>query len=171
METTPFDPLAELRPLLARELEEAPWAERVEQTTQPLCFDAYRIGDDLHIDFDIPGVDPNTIELSVENHMLSVSVVRELPCQGVEIIERGRIHGKFKRSLLLPAYWDADHLSAAVENGVLRIQAPWSPSTTKRAIGIAVHAHPSNIRTADGDDGANDARSADGDRSPTWSAP
>ena len=87
METTPLDPLAELRPLLARELDEAPWDERVGQTTQPLCFDAYRIGDDLHIDFDIPGVDPNTIELSVENHLLSVSVVRELPCQGVEVIE------------------------------------------------------------------------------------
>jgi HSP20 family protein len=170
METTPLDPLAELRPLLARELDEAPWEERVGQTTQPLCFDAYRIGDDLHIDFDIPGVDPSTIELSVENHVLTVSVVRELPCQGVEVIERGRIHGKFKRSLLLPTHWDVDRLSAVVENGVLGIQAPWSPSTTKRSIGIAVHANPSNIHTAGGDVEANDARSAGGDRSPTWSA-
>ena len=147
MNTTLFDPLAELRPLLARELDEAPRAEPVEQTTQPLCFDAYRIGDDLHIDFDIPGVDPNTIELSVENHLLSVSAVRELPCQSGDVIERGRIHGNFKRSLFLPAYWDVDHLSAIVENGVLRIHAPWSPSTAKRSIGIAAHAHPESIRT------------------------
>jgi HSP20 family protein len=116
-----FDPVEEMRPLPV-----APFANLSEQigTEAPLAYDVYRSGDDLCIDFDVPGVDPSSIHLTLENQFLTVAVTRELPGTGIEVIERGRVHGLFERRLVLPTQWQVEDLRATVEHGVLHLQAP-----------------------------------------------
>ena len=38
--------------------------------------DAYRLGDEFHVNFDLPGVDPSSIELTVEKNVLTVKAER-----------------------------------------------------------------------------------------------
>jgi len=133
MVTVRFDPIEEMRPLPV-----APFADLSEQigTEAPLAYDVYRSGDDLCVDFDVPGVDPSSIRVSVENQYLAISASRELPGARIEMIERGRVHGLFERRLVFPGHWQLDELRATVENGVLHLQAPLRASNAPRSIPI-----------------------------------
>jgi Hsp20/alpha crystallin family protein len=58
--------------------------------------DAYRPGDDFFVHFDVPGVDPSTIELTVEKNVLSVSARRDwAPSNDADVVASptGRVHG------------------------------------------------------------------------------
>lgn len=131
--TKRFDPVEEMRPLPV-----APFANLSEQigTEAPLAYDVYRSGDDLCMDFDVPGVDPSAIHLSLENQYLTISVSRELPDSDIKLIERGRVHGLFERRLVFPSHWKLDELRASVANGVLHLQAPLRASHAARAIEV-----------------------------------
>lgn len=120
------DPLENLRPVATQELEVARGRPATAAATEPLSFDVYRVGDELRIDFDVPGVEPDAISLSLQHSTLTVTVWRELPTDDrVQVIAHGRRHGTFRRSLLLPDHWDVAGLTAGLENGVLRVTAPW----------------------------------------------
>lgn len=131
MTTKRFDPIEELRPLHAGALTYASVAGSP-HAEAPLAYDVYRVGDELCIDFDVPGVEPSSICLALENQFLTVSATREIDDSGVEVIERGRVHGSFERRLVLPGHWHLDGLRASCTNGVLHLRAPLTnPSTTR----------------------------------------
>ena len=128
-----FDPIEELRPLRAGALEGVSNDPSL-RAEPPLAYDVYRVADELCIDFDVPGVEPSSIHLALENQFLIVSVTREIKDAGVEVIERGRVHGHFERRLVLPGHWDLEELRASCANGVLHVRAPLkSPSATRRS--------------------------------------
>jgi len=133
MSTKRYDPTEDLRPVHTGSTNEknaevsSPYAEA------PLAFDVYRVADELCIDFDVPGVDPSAIQLALENQFLTVSVQRELDGSGIEVIERGRVHGSFQQRLILPGHWHLNELRASYNNGVLHVTAPLrSPEATRR---------------------------------------
>ena len=152
-----FDQIEELRPLPADAMNSEAIENHSVQAESPLAYDVYRVGNELHIDFDVPGVDPSAIRLSIENQFLTVSVERELPHMGVEMIERRRVHGSFERRLVLPGHWRLDALRASCENGVLQIRAPLVQGSVPRAILVevpvrATSAHPHTETLSGGDE-------------------
>jgi HSP20 family protein len=132
-----FDPMEGLRPLQAGAVNDAS-TEAALHADAPLAYDVYRVADELCIDFDVPGVDPSSIYLALENQFLIVSVSREIDDAGVEVIERGRVHGSFERRLVLPSHWRLDQLRASCANGVLHVRAPLETPSATRMVAVEV---------------------------------
>jgi HSP20 family protein len=100
--------------------------------------DAERDGDWFHVYFDLPGVDPETIDLTVERNVLSVRAQRQRnPREGVEPVIAERPMGVFTRQLFLGDTLDTEQLEADYDNGVLHLRIPVSDSAKPRRISVA----------------------------------
>ena len=86
--------------------------------------DAWREGDRFVIEFDLPGVSADSIDLDVERNVLTVRAER-VPRNGDgEMLASERPRGRFSRQLVLGDNLDRDHIEAAYEGGVLRLVVP-----------------------------------------------
>lgn len=100
--------------------------------------DAERDGDWFSVYFDLPGVDPDSIDLTVERNVLQVRAQRQRqPRDGVETVISERPMGVFSRQLFLGDTLDTDKLEAAYDNGVLTLRIPVSDRAKPRKINIA----------------------------------
>jgi len=100
--------------------------------------DAERDGDWFHVYFDLPGVDPESIDLTVERNVLSVRAQRQrTPREGTESVIAERPMGVFTRQLFLGDTLDTEQLEAEYDNGVLHLRIPVSDSAKPRRISVA----------------------------------
>ena len=88
---------------------------------------------------DIPGVDPSSIEVSMEKGMLTIKGERVVEtCEEKDHFTRQeRLHGTFYRRFSLPDSADAEGITASGKHGVLEISIPKKAETTPRRINIA----------------------------------
>ncbi len=99
--------------------------------------DAVRTGDRVEVAFDLPGIDPASLELTVERNVLTVKAERRLePVEGADVIIRERPQGTLTRSLYLSDDVDLDKATARYDNGVLTVTAPVTESAKPRRIPI-----------------------------------
>jgi HSP20 family protein len=99
--------------------------------------DAERDGDWFNVYFDQPGVDPDSIELTVERNVLQVKAQRQRTTKdGVETVISERPMGVFSRQLFLADTLDTDKLEASYDNGVLELRIPVSEKAKPRKISI-----------------------------------
>jgi HSP20 family protein len=99
--------------------------------------DAERDGDWFNVYFDLPGVDPDSIDLTVERNVLSVRAQRQRPHKDdVETVIAERPMGVFSRQLFLGDTLDTDKLEASYEAGVLTLHIPVSERAKPRRITI-----------------------------------
>jgi HSP20 family protein len=99
--------------------------------------DAYRHGDRFVVHFDLPGVDPDTIDLTVEKNVLTVTAERSWERQeDQDVVVAERSHGKFTRQLFLGESLDADHIQANYDNGVLTVTVPVAEQAKPRKVEI-----------------------------------
>jgi HSP20 family protein len=125
-----FDPFREFDRVL-----EQTWAP-TRQAGMPM--DAFRHGDSFVVHFDLPGVDPSSIDLSVEQNVLTVTAERHWqPVEGDEVVANERRHGSFTRQLFLGNSLDSDRIHASYENGVLTVTIPVSERARPRKIEVA----------------------------------
>ena len=111
------------------------WA--FEQAPPAMPIDAVRRDDALYVQLDLPGVDPDTIEVSVERNMLTVSAERALPESGDgQFVCRERPYGRFSRQLFLGQGLDTDRIEASYDHGVLSIVVPVAEEARPRRIAI-----------------------------------
>ena len=106
----------------------------------PLGFpmDAYRLGDEFVVHLDLPGVDPETIDVAVENQVLTVGAERRLePHESAEFLVSERPHGRFNRQLRLGSTIDTENIAASYEDGVLTLTLPVSERAKPRQIQVA----------------------------------
>ncbi|NBE93411.1 Hsp20/alpha crystallin family protein [Nonomuraea sp. KC401] len=104
----------------------------------PMPMDAVRRDDEVLLRFDLPGIDPDSIEVTVDGGVLSVSARREDACtedEGVFVHERST--GAFTRQVYLPEHLDADGVQAAYDNGVLTVRVPVLEATQPHKVEIA----------------------------------
>jgi HSP20 family protein len=100
--------------------------------------DAERDGDWFYVHFDLPGVDPDSIDLTVERNVLTVRAERSRPeREGVEPVIAERPMGTFSRQLFLGDTLDTDHLEASYEAGVLTLRIPVAEQAKPRKIAIS----------------------------------
>jgi HSP20 family protein len=123
-----FDPFRELDRL--SELQNRTWSTM-------LAMDAYRHGHEFIVHFDLPGAEPDSIDLSVEKNVLTVRAERTTSrLEGDEVIVTERRQGSFARQLFLGENLDTDHIRAAYENGVLTITIPVAEKAKPRQIQV-----------------------------------
>jgi HSP20 family protein len=105
--------------------------------------DAFRQGDRFIIRFDMPGIDRDSIDLTVEQNVLTVRAERaDVPSDGAEIIVAERPSGTFTRQLFLGETLDADDLSADYTAGVLTLSIPVRESAKPRKIEVTTNDRP-----------------------------
>jgi len=87
--------------------------------------DGVRRDGDVLLRFDVPGIDPESIEVTVDRGVLSVSVKRtEERAENDKFFVRERTMGTFTRRLYLSKNLNADAVEAAYNNGVLEVRIP-----------------------------------------------
>jgi HSP20 family protein len=108
-------------------------------TAMPM--DAYRSGEQFVVSFDLPGVDPDAIELDVERNVLTVKAERRPVVTGehVEMQVAERPIGVFSRQLFLGDTLDTDHIDASYDAGVLTLRIPIAEKAKPRKITITGH--------------------------------
>jgi HSP20 family protein len=109
--------------------------------------DAYREGDQFVVHFDIPGVDPSSIDLDVERNVLTVQAERALPAPEdaqFQVAERPR--GVFSRQLFLGDTLDADRIEASYDAGVLTLRIPIAEQAKPRKISVSGGSQPKQVR-------------------------
>lgn len=127
-----FDPFREIDRMASQLMSES-------RTPRAMPMDAYRQDDALHVHFDLPGIDPDSIELTVEKNVLTVTAQR-LPTSDEpdELIVNERPQGVFSRQVFLGEGLNTDDLQADYANGVLHVRVPVTESAKPRRIPIAI---------------------------------
>ena len=98
--------------------------------------DAWRDGDRLIVEFDLPGVDEDSLDLDVERNVLTVHARRPEVDAGREMVAAERPRGVFSRQLFLGENLDTDAIEASYGGGVLRLTIPVAEKAKPRRIQI-----------------------------------
>jgi len=98
--------------------------------------DAWRDGDTFHVEFDLPGVNPDSIDLDVERNVVTVKAERPQRASDVELIAAERPRGVFSRQLILGDNLDTEHIAASYDAGVLTLRIPVAEQAKPRKISI-----------------------------------
>jgi HSP20 family protein len=109
-------------------------------TRAPLAMpmDVYRAEDgSYHVEADLPGVDPDGVEVTVEHGTLTIQAERTPHYGGSEqVIVAERPQGSFTRQLTLGEGVDSENLTASYADGVLHVTIPASPKARARRVEI-----------------------------------
>jgi len=133
-----FDPFRELD----RAMDEFRPATRPPQVPM----DAVRHGDQVFISFDLPGVDPDGVELTVERNVLTVAAERRAQrAEGDQVLAEERPRGTFLRRVLLGDTLDTTKLEASYDHGVLSVTIPVAETAQPRRISIGGDAGRTSI--------------------------
>lgn len=103
--------------------------------------DAVRRDDGIVLRFDVPGIDADSIEVTVDRGVLTVAARRtEELAEGEKPYIRERVTGSFSRRLYLGETADADNIEAEYNDGVLTVRVPVTEKARPRKV---------EVRTAD----------------------
>jgi HSP20 family protein len=103
--------------------------------------DLYRSGDHYVVHADLPGVDPGSIDVSVDNNTLTIKAERTGRTEdSVDWIASERFTGTYMRQLSLGDGVDADQISATYHNGVLTVSIPVAEKAKPRRIQVSAPA-------------------------------
>ncbi|HEY5978319.1 MAG TPA: HSP20 family small heat-shock protein [Microlunatus sp.] len=101
-----------------------------------MAMDAWRHQDSFVVEFDLPGIDPDSIDLDIERNVLTVRADRP-GREGIEeLVAAERPRGVFSRQLILGDNLDTDHITASYHAGVLRLEIPVAEKAKPRKISI-----------------------------------
>jgi len=116
--------------------------------------DAYRVGDNFVAHFDLPGVDPGSIDLQVEGTTLTISAERSVPqIENAQWQVAERPFGSYTRQLVLGRSLDTDRLEASYHDGVLTVSIPVAEKAKARKIAVTRADVPAAVgsRTIEGE--------------------
>lgn len=131
-----YDPFRELD-----RLSERLWGSLTRPVSLPM--DAYRHGEAFVVKLDLPGIDPSSVEVSVEQNVLTVKAERTwTPAEGDEVLVAERPQGSFSRQLFLGENLDTEHVSASYDAGVLTITIPVHEAAKPRRIEVTTGSEP-----------------------------
>jgi HSP20 family protein len=98
--------------------------------------DAWRDGEQFIVEFDLPGVSADSLDLDVERNVLTVRAERPALDQSREMVSAERPRGVFSRQLFLGENLDTDKIEASYHDGVLRLTIPVAEKAKPRRIEI-----------------------------------
>ena len=101
-----------------------------------MSMDAWRDGDTFAVEFDLPGISPESIDLDVERNVVTVKAKRPSLDKDLEMLASERPRGVFSRQLVLGENLDTESIEASYEAGVLRLRIPVAEKAKPRKIAI-----------------------------------
>ncbi len=107
--------------------------------------DAWREGDVFHLEFDLPGIAMESIDLDVERNVLTVRAERVAQNGDWEMLASERPRGIFSRQLVLGDNLDLDQIHADYDAGVLRLTIPVAERAKPRKIEVGSKSGPAAI--------------------------
>src|SRR4030095_12153072 len=115
--------------------------------------EAYRRGDQFFIHLDLPGVNPDDVQLTVERNVVAVRAERRpLWQEGDEVLVDETPQGSFGRQLFLGDNLDAGRLEASFDQGVLTLTIPVAEQAKPRKVQIAAESRqPQPVRGSTGE--------------------
>ena len=118
-------------------------------TSRPVVMpmDAWREGDVFVLEFDLPGIHPDSLDIDVERNVLTIKAERPARNGDWEFLASERPKGHFSRQLVLGDNLDLDRIEAAYADGVLRLVVPVAEKAKPRKIEIGTESTGSG-RTA-----------------------
>ncbi len=107
-------------------------------TNRPVAMpmDAWREGDQFVLEFDLPGVRPESIDLDVERNVLTIRAERTAGNGDWQMLASERPRGAFSRQLVLGDNLDLDRIEAGYRDGVLRLVVPVAEKAKPRRIEV-----------------------------------
>jgi HSP20 family protein len=98
--------------------------------------DAWREGDAFFVEFDLPGIDQESLDLDIERNVVTVRAERPAVDPNREMLATERPRGVFSRQLVLGENLDTDRIQASYHEGVLRLHIPVAEKAKPRKITI-----------------------------------
>lgn len=109
--------------------------------------DLYRSGDHYVLHADLPGVDPGSVDVNVQNGTLTIKAERtERDTEGVQWIASERFTGTYLRQLSLGEGIDSEKIAATYENGVLTVTLPVAERAKPRRVEVQASGSPTTIQ-------------------------
>ena len=98
--------------------------------------DAWREGDAFFVEFDLPGIDQDSLDVDIERNVVTVRAERPAVDPNREMLATERPRGVFSRQLVLGENLDTDRIEAAYHEGVLRLHIPVAEKAKPRKITV-----------------------------------
>jgi HSP20 family protein len=98
--------------------------------------DAWRDGEQFVVEFDLPGIDEQSLDLDIERTVVTVRAERPDVEPSREMLATERARGVFSRQLVLGDNLDTDHIDACYDAGVLRLRIPVAEKAKPRKIAV-----------------------------------
>jgi HSP20 family protein len=130
-----FDPFREFDRLAGQMFGAGPGAGAA---TMAMPMDLYRSGDHFVLHCDLAGVDPGSVQVDVDGHVLSIRAERSPRTDSdVQWLRRERATGTFERRLTLGDGLDLAGITATWQDGVLTLTVPVAEAAKPRRIEIS----------------------------------
>lgn len=102
--------------------------------------DVFHTDDRLVIRMDLPGVNPDDVEVTVQENNLLINGTRRFPWEAdkVRFVRRGTFYGDFTQRVALGKGLDVEKISAHYDNGVLELTIPYAEEIQPRKISIEI---------------------------------
>jgi HSP20 family protein len=107
-------------------------------TSRPVYMpmDAWREGDTFILEFDLPGVAPDTLDIDIERNVMTIRAERPARNGDWEMLASERPTGLFSRQLVLGDNLDLENVRADYSDGVLKLQVPVAEKAKPRKVDV-----------------------------------
>jgi HSP20 family protein len=102
-----------------------------------MLMDAWREDDTFHVEFDLPGINQDSIDIDVERNVVTIRAERPARASDAELLAAERPRGVFSRQLVLVDNLDTEHIEASYSAGVLTLKIPVAERAKPRKIEIS----------------------------------
>ncbi|MEU6867033.1 Hsp20/alpha crystallin family protein [Streptomyces sp. NPDC046876] len=118
------------------------------QRPAAMAMDAWREDGSVWVKFDLPGVDPDSVDVNVEKDVLTVQAERKPEIkEGAEALISERPIGTFTRQLFLGETLDTEHIEATYDAGVLSLRIPVTEQAKPRKIEISTGSNRTELQS------------------------
>lgn len=98
--------------------------------------DAWREGEEFVVEFDLPGINADSLDIDIERNVVTVRAERPAVDPDREMLATERPRGVFSRQLVLGENLDTEKIEASYTEGVLRLRIPVAERAKPRKITI-----------------------------------
>ena len=98
--------------------------------------DAWREGEEFVVEFDLPGIEPDSLDIDIERNVVTVRAERPGVDPNRDMLATERPRGVFSRQLMLGDNLDTERIQAAYHEGVLRLTIPVAERAKPRKISV-----------------------------------
>jgi HSP20 family protein len=98
--------------------------------------DAWREGEEFVVEFDLPGIDADSLDIDIERNVVTVRAERPAVDPNREMLATERPRGVFSRQLVLGENLDTEKIQATYREGVLRLRIPVAERAKPRKIAV-----------------------------------